>query len=94
MGMQRHGWGRQRARNRSTKCSFRLFVEPCREEVPFDGLEVDVCVWGEHAVEVIKRALVDGRGVVDQRLLDFEAIRNFRDAQHASIEHDRRAGIG
>src|SRR6202011_1763526 len=40
-----------------------------------------------------KRALIDGRGVVDEQLLDFQTIGDLLQTQHASIEHDRHRGL-
>jgi hypothetical protein len=37
------------------------------------------------AFEVVESALVNGGGVADQQLLDLQAVRNFGEAQHASI---------
>jgi hypothetical protein len=62
--------------------------------VPLTRLEVNVGIGREHPVQVVEAALVDRRGVVDQQLLDFQPIGDFSQAQHASIEHDRRAEFG
>jgi hypothetical protein len=48
----------------------------------------------EHPVQVVESALVDGRRVRHKQLLNFQTIRDFRQAQQASIEHDRRAQFG
>jgi hypothetical protein len=57
-------------------------VQPCREQVPFTCLLFDICVWGEHPVEVIESPLVDGRGVVHEQLLNLQPIRDLFQAQH------------
>jgi hypothetical protein len=55
--------------------------------VPFICLLVDVGVRREHLVQIVEAALVNGGGIVNQQLLDLQAIGNFGQAQHASIQH-------
>ena len=71
-----------------------LTLTPGPEQVPFTCVLVDVCVCGEDLVKVIESALVNGGGVVHQKLLDFQAVGDFGQAQHASIEHRDQTGFG
>ena len=48
---------------------------------------IDVGVGREHLVQVVESALVNGGGIVHEQLLDLQAVRDFGQAQHASIEH-------